>query len=118
LATSFTDLVVVGFGLGERVIQDDVNGVIDSHRRVELRDNDPVAVAVEHVGHAHQHHVVVVHERHDDRPAGGLRHAPKITPLGVYFIPLKGFRLVPASSNARPVRILERSQPKSIVAVK
>jgi hypothetical protein len=36
----FADLVVVGFGLGERVIQDDVDGVIDSHRRVDLRDDD------------------------------------------------------------------------------
>ena len=38
------DLFVVGFGLGERVVQDDVDGVFDVHRRVEFGDDDAVTV--------------------------------------------------------------------------
>ena len=40
-------------------------------------------VLVEHAGHAHQHHVVVVDQRHGDRTVGGREHPPKITALGV-----------------------------------
>jgi hypothetical protein len=31
---------------------------------LELGDHNPVAVLVEHVGHAHDHHFVVVHKRY------------------------------------------------------
>ena len=65
------DLLVIRFRLGERVVQDDVDGVLDWHVRVEFGDHHAVAVLVEHVGHAHQHHVVVVDERHGDRAVRG-----------------------------------------------
>ena len=61
------DCFVIRFWLGERVIQNDVDGVLDSSIRVQFGDNYAVSVLVEHVGHAHQHHVVAVHQRHGDR---------------------------------------------------
>ena len=73
------DLVVIRFRLGEGVVQHDVDGVLDRLIRVELGDKHAVAVLVEHIGHAHQHHVVVVHERHGDRSVPARRHAPKTT---------------------------------------
>ena len=65
------DLVVVRFGLGERVVQDDVDGVVDGHGGVDLGDDYAVVVFVEHFGDAHQHDVIVVDERYGDRLAGG-----------------------------------------------
>ena len=61
------DLVVVRLGLGERVVQDDVDGVAQRLVGVDLGDDHAVAVAVEHVRQADQHHVVVVDQRHRDR---------------------------------------------------
>ena len=40
---------------------------------VDLGDDDPVAVGVEHVGDAGQHDVVVVDQRDGDRRRGGAR---------------------------------------------
>ena len=62
---------------------DDVDGVLERLIRVELGDNHAVAVLIEHVGHAHQHHVVVVHKRHGDRSVRARGHAPKNTALRV-----------------------------------
>ena len=61
------DLVVVGLRLGERVVQHDVDRVVQRAVGVDLGDDDPVAVAVEHVRDAEQHHVVVVDQRDGDR---------------------------------------------------
>ena len=77
------DLVVVGLRLGERVVQNDVDGVLDALVRVELGDNHPVAILIEHVGHAHQHHVVVVHERDGDWGPRTRSHAAESTSLRV-----------------------------------
>ena len=49
--------------LAERVVEDDVDGVVEAHVRVDFCDDDTVAVPVEHVGHAHEHDVVIVDER-------------------------------------------------------
>ncbi len=67
IGDQYGDLVVIRFRLGEVVVQDDVDGVLNGLIRVELGDHNPVAVLVEHVGHAHDHHVVVVHKRYGDR---------------------------------------------------
>ena len=84
-----SDLLVIGFRLGERVVQHDVDGVLDWLVRVEFGDDDAVAVLVEHVGHAHQHHVVVVDERHGDRRCSGAGPcAEDYLPRGVVEPPL------------------------------
>ena len=61
------DLVVVGLGLGERVVQHDVDVVLDRLVGVDLGDHDPVAVLIEHVRQTDQHDVVVVDQRDRDR---------------------------------------------------
>ena len=49
---------------------------------VDLGDHDPVAVLVEHVGHADHHDVVVVDQRDGDRASPVSRHHTNY-PLGV-----------------------------------
>ena len=71
---------VIRFWLGERVIQSYVDGVDESLVRVELGDNHPVAVLIEHVGQAHHHHVVVVDDRHGDRTVHARSHHLKLPP--------------------------------------
>ena len=78
------DLIVIGLRLGEGVVEDDVDSVFETHVRVDFGDDDAVAVAVEHVGHAHQHDVVVVDEGDGDRDLRRRCHEPQITYLGVY----------------------------------
>ena len=69
------DVVVVGFGLGERVVEDDVDVVDDRLVGGDLGDDDAVAVAVEQMGEADHHDVVVVDERDGDRrQAIDLKH--------------------------------------------
>ena len=68
-----TDLVVVRLGLGERVVQGDVDGVDERLVGVDLGDDDALAVAIEHVRQADQHHVVVVDQRDGDGPGCGWR---------------------------------------------
>ena len=77
------DLFVIRFRLGERVVQDDVDRVVDWRIRVELSDDDAVAVLIEHVGHTHEHHVVVVHQRYGDWAFRAGSHARQSTSLGV-----------------------------------
>src|SRR5215203_985846 len=50
VADEHRDLVVVGLGLGERVVEHDVDDVVDRAVGVELGDDDLVAVLVEDVG--------------------------------------------------------------------
>ena len=66
IAYQHPDLVVVGFGLGEGVVEDDVDGVAQGLVGVQLGDDDSVAVLVEQVRDA-QHDVVVVDEGDGDR---------------------------------------------------
>ena len=71
------DFVVVGFGLGEGVVQDDIDDVRDGFVGVQFGDADPVLVRVEHVGHAEHDNVVVVNQRDGDgRAAGRWEHNP------------------------------------------
>ena len=74
------DLFLIRFRLGERVVKNDVYGVLDSSIRVELGDNHAVAVLIEHVGQAHHHHVVVVDDRHGDRTVHARSHHLKLPP--------------------------------------
>jgi hypothetical protein len=77
----YRDLIVVGLRLCERVVESDVDGVPDGFVGVDLGDDHPVAVLIEHVRHPDQHHLVVVHQRHGDRPtAGGSGHLSTINP--------------------------------------
>jgi hypothetical protein len=76
---------VVRLRLGERVVEDDVHLVHDALVRVDLGDDDAVAVSVEHLGNAHQHRVVVVDEGDGDRPVSWYCHPTEITSLGVYW---------------------------------
>ena len=61
------DLVVVGLRLGERVVQHDVDVVLERCVEVDLDDDDPVRVPVEHVRQTDEHDLVVVDERNRDR---------------------------------------------------
>ena len=63
------DRLVIGLGLGERVVQRDVDVVDDWLVRVDLGDDDPILVLVEHVGEPGQHDLVVVDEREHDGAA-------------------------------------------------
>jgi hypothetical protein len=56
------DLFLVGLRLGEGVVQHDVDDAVHRLVRVQLADDHPVAVPVEHVRHAGHDDVVVVHE--------------------------------------------------------
>jgi hypothetical protein len=58
-----SDLVVIGLRLGKRVVEDDIDSILQAHVVVDLGDDNTVAVAIEHVGHTHQYNVVVVDER-------------------------------------------------------
>lgn len=75
-----TDLVMIGLGLGERVVQHDVHRVVDGHGGVEFGDDDAIAVAVEHVGHPHDDDVVVVDERHGNGTVLWWGHGSKVPP--------------------------------------
>ena len=77
------DLVVVGFGLGERVVQHDVDRVRDVHGGIEFGDDHAVPVPLEHACHAHDHHVVVIDECHGDRALRCRRHRDEFTLPGV-----------------------------------
>ena len=82
---------MIGFGLSERVVERDVDDVLDGLVGIELGDEHPIAIRVEHVRHPGQHDVVVVDEGDEDRPMClGGRHAVTVTPLGVYCSRLRG----------------------------
>ena len=57
------DVVGVGLGLGERVVQGDVDVVGDRRVGIQLGDDDAVRVGVEEVGQPDDDDVVVVDER-------------------------------------------------------
>ena len=61
------DLVVVGLRLGERVIERDVDGVDERLVRVDLGNQDAVAVGIQHRGDAGEHDVVIVDQPDQDR---------------------------------------------------
>jgi hypothetical protein len=63
------DFFVIGFGLGERVVQRNVDLILQWLVGIDFRHHDAVAVAIEHVGHAQHHHVVVVDQRDPDGSA-------------------------------------------------
>ena len=75
---------VIGFRLGKRVVQNDVDDVFKGHVGVDFCDDDAVSVPVKHVRHSGQHDVVVVDEGNGDRSFGRRCHGPQITYLGVY----------------------------------
>ena len=64
------DLVVVGLGLREGVVQHDVDVIDHGSVGVDLGHDDAIAVVVEHVGQPDQHDVVVVDQGDRDRPVG------------------------------------------------
>jgi hypothetical protein len=70
------DLVPVGLGLGEVVVQGHVDGVLDGPVRRDLGDDDAVPVRVEHARDTGDDHVVVVDQRHPDR----LGHGQNVIP--------------------------------------
>jgi hypothetical protein len=79
------NLIVVGLRLCERVVESDVDGVLDGFVGIDLGNDHPVPVLIEHVRHADEHHLVVIHQRHRDgsavdRSAHGSNHNP---PKGV-----------------------------------
>ena len=76
-ADEHLDVVVVGFGLGERVVQDDVDVVDNRLVGGQLGDDDAVPVAVEEMGETDHHNVVVVDERDVDRRQAINRNTPK-----------------------------------------
>jgi hypothetical protein len=68
------DVFTVGFWLGERVVEDDVDIVEDRLVRVELSDHDSVAIGVQQVGQPDDDHVVVVDKRHAHRSSAAAPH--------------------------------------------
>ena len=74
------DLVVVGLRLREGVVQHDVDDVLDRLVGVDLGDDDPVPVAVEHAGRYPQHDVVVVDQRDGDRRRRGQATSRTVNP--------------------------------------
>ena len=64
-----SDLLMIRFGLREGVVEDDIDDGVHLAVRVDLCDDDAVAVFVEQVCHAFEDDVIVVHQRHDDRAA-------------------------------------------------
>ena len=67
------DVVVVGFWLSERVVQDDVDIVHNGLVGGQLGDDDAVAIAVEEMGEPDDHDVVVVDEGDVDGPPQELQ---------------------------------------------
>ena len=61
------DVVMVGFGLGEGVVQHDVDLVGHGPVGVQLGDDDPIPVRVEQMGQPDHDDVVVVDQRHPYR---------------------------------------------------
>ena len=61
------DVAVIRLGLGERVVQGDVDVIAEGLVGVQLGDHDAVAVLVEEVGEADHHDVVVIDQRNEDR---------------------------------------------------
>ena len=76
---------LVRLRLRERVVEDHVHVVADRLVGIELHDDDPLGVAIEHVGQAHQDDVVVVDQRNGDwasRQAGSHSGAEDKYPYG------------------------------------
>jgi hypothetical protein len=90
-------VLVVGLRLREAVVEHDVDGVVERLVAVDLGNDDALAVSVDDVGQAHQHDVVVIHERHGDGSGPGRRlrlgHGDKVTHLGGYRARLRGHRM-------------------------
>ena len=111
-ADEYLDVVVVGFGLGERVVQDDVDVVDNRLVGGQLGDDDAVAVAVEEMGETDHHNVVVVDERDADRRQAINRK----TPQRVYSTARRGDYLEKGSSTGggrepSPGELREGQQP-------
>jgi len=68
---------MVGLGLGEGVVQGDVDVGADRLVRVELDDADPAAVGGEHVRKPDQDHVVVVDQGRSHRGREGAAMAAR-----------------------------------------
>ena len=64
------DLVMVRLRLGERVVEHDIDVVLEGHVGVDLDDDDPIGVPIEHVRQTDEHDLVVVDERDRDRAGG------------------------------------------------
>jgi hypothetical protein len=83
------DVVMVGFGLGEGVVQDHVDLVVDALVRVQLRDDDPIPVAIEQMGEPDHDDVVVVDQRHPHWRVRRLHGSTVFTPRGVHNHPAR-----------------------------
>ena len=79
------DVVMVGFGLREGVVQHDVDLVGHGLVGVELGNDDPILVRVEQVGQPDHDDVVVVDQCHPyRRPLEASRRRTVIIPRGVH----------------------------------
>ena len=67
------DLVAVGLGLRECVVQRDVDVLIDRLVRVDFDDEHAVAIPLEHLGQAEQHNFVVGALHQQPRRGLGIR---------------------------------------------
>ena len=76
------DVVMVGFGLGEGVVQHDVDRVGHGLVGVELGDDDPILVRIEQMGQPDHDDVVVVDQRHPYRRRLRLHAAERNHPSG------------------------------------
>jgi len=61
------DLLVIGLGLREGVVERDVDGVVERFVGVDLGHQDAVAEGVEHRRDAGEHDVVVVDQSDENR---------------------------------------------------
>ena len=81
------DLVVVGLGLGEGVVQDDIDGVLHGLVGVQLGDDHPVPVGVQHLGHAEHDDVVVIDQRDRERRLTGWWGTRTLTVTALWGVP-------------------------------
>ena len=86
---------MIRLGLRKRVVQDDVDVVIDRLVGVEFDDTNPIAVRLEHARQGGKDNVVVVDQRHRQGAGTGNRRVPNVTSLGVWQYPPRGGRLSP-----------------------
>jgi len=76
-----TDLETVGLGLGERVVQDDIDPIRDRLIGIDLGDHQPVGVPIQKPGQSDHDDVVVIDQGDPDRSprvVGRFRHVATI----------------------------------------
>ena len=84
------DVVVISLGLGEGVVQNDIDIIGDGLVGVELGDDDAFSVGIEQVGQPDHHDVVVVDERDAQRPGSSRSQHRPYSSVGVYTTARRG----------------------------